>query len=90
MKEALVEKLRREVKIHIAMVGEDELSNDILTVLADRTRYEKRIGELEDGLREILPSDSELFNSAPSYRPYIMDMTLGEWRKARALLGEGP
>ena len=47
---ALERRLRNEVSIHVSLSGEDELSRDILALLADRTRDKERITELEAAL----------------------------------------
>ena len=45
--DALERRLRNEVSIHVSLSGEDELSRDILAVLADRAHDRERIGALQ-------------------------------------------
>ena len=48
--DALANKMRREVEIHVDMAGEDELSNDILALLADLARYQEALRRWDDHL----------------------------------------
>ena len=80
--DALERRLRNEVSIHVSLSGEDELSRDILALLADRTQREERITKLEKAL-EHWGGDGKHMGISK-----VDPVTCPSCVKARALLGE--